>query len=331
MSNTNIIWHNNYSPTSLEEVVGNREIRDLFSHYLEIRDFPHLLLAGPCGSGKSTLINLFIDEYLGSEKKKAFLKISGALDRGKETVCSKNAKSSLYMAYTNIIDFVQAKINLSRSRFKIILIDQADWLTSEAQDALRRIMELYSQHTRFILLATETNHIIEAVQSRCTFLNTSILGTGELQDALDNVLHKTNTELPQEILDTVILLSDGDLKRAINYIQIASVCQSDEDKLTINKFYSIFNLPPVSNIRRIIDQCYRGYGTRAYEIIEQLINNGYSPVDILNIAIKVLVRNTYLPRETQAYFLESACINLYYTEKLQSKNTYLYKWIATIS
>ena len=334
---SNNIWHNDYSPKSLAEFIGNSEIRNLFSHYLEVRDFPHILISGPCGSAKSTLINIFINEYLGSEKNKGLLKISGAFDRGKETVCSKNPKSSLYISESNIIDFVRAKIKLSENTHKIVLIDHADWLTSEAQDALRRIMEIYSFNTRFILVANETTDIIEAVQSRCIFLNMTLFNSIEMQDAIDLILNKTKKELSKEIIDTIILLSDGDLKKAINYVQIACQSQSQnqndepDDSLEIKKFYSIFNLPPISNIRRIIDQCYRGNGVRSYEIVEQLLSNGYSPVDILNIAIRVLVRNTYFPPDVQAKYLESACINLYYTEKLQNKRTYLYRWIATIS
>lgn len=325
------IWYTTFAPETLDEIAGNIEVKDLFKIYLQRGDFPNLLVNGPVGSGKSTIVNLFLQEYLKEHKDRALLRISGALDRGKEAVCSRDQKTTLFMSNSNISNFVEAHISLPKHMFKVVLIDNADWLTVEAQNALRRIMELHSRSVRFILVATNVSDIIEAVQSRCNVVTTNIFSEMQTRDAINAVLQKAGYSLPEQIIDSILLLSEGDVCRAMSYVQVACSCTTDEGETSLDKFYSVFNLPPITNIRRIINNCYHGRGTRSYEIAEQLLDNGYNPVDILNIAIKVLVKNTHLPRDVKTRYLESACYCLYRIEKQQNKSNYIYHWIATVS
>ena len=157
-------------------------------------------------------------------------------------------------------------------------------MTREAQMALRRIIELYAHNNRFILLSNDVSNIIEAIQSRSVILKFSRIIDVEISQVLQNISEKENFSLSSEICKIICLAANGDLKQSINYLQIFSKA----NKTDLNSFYQIFNLPPLISITTLIQKCLKNETQDAYQIIQELLNNGYNVSDILDILLKVI-------------------------------------------
>lgn len=198
-------WYEKYQPTKLGDVVGNEHAIKNLEGYLINNNIPHLLLTGPNGSGKATAIKCLVNNYFSAitspvMRKEAYLEINGAIDRSKDVVSEKNdhgKKSDKLAGMPNIISFIKKRVNLPQGLCKLIIIYDFDHMTSEAQMALRRIMEKY-ESTRFILQCNDGS-VIEAIQSRCTPLRFSRLSDEEVEIVLKRISEKEKLYLPNKL------------------------------------------------------------------------------------------------------------------------------------
>ena len=166
---SNLPWVEKYRPILLEDIVGNEETINRLKVFGEDGNLPNLIICGPPGTGKTTSILCLARQLLGpSVYKEAVLELNASNDRGIEVVRNK------------IKMFAQKKVTLERGRHKIIILDEADSMTDGAQQALRRIMEIYSSTTRFCLACNNSEKIIEPIQSRCAILRYSKLSDKQI-------------------------------------------------------------------------------------------------------------------------------------------------------
>ncbi len=290
------LWISDKAPTKLEDVIGNPGVTSSILKYIENNNLPNILLSGPNGSGKRTIANLAIKKYLGEYLKEGSLYINGNINRGKDSITdtgdSKKSKSE-----SNIMTFSKRLLKIG-GKCRIVIIYNFDSMTQDSQNSLRRVMEIFSHKTRFILICNNISDIIEPLQSRCVPLHCTYLNDKEIEEALLRI----NPDLKKDLKDTICLTSNGDLKKAINYLQIIS----SASKMDIKTFYEIFNLPSVYNINKIIKACLsKNSQQKAYDVLNMLVDNGYNVRDILDIFVMTLVRYKDITLKKKVMFLQA--------------------------
>jgi DNA polymerase III delta prime subunit len=225
----------------------------------------------------------------------------------------------------NIVNFIKKKSNLPEGKCRIVTIYDFDCMTNEAQMALRRIIEIYSQKVRFIFICNNKDKIIEAVQSRTIPLKFQPIGIDEIIKRLKEISSSKNITFTDDIYDAIGILSNGDLKQAINYLQVFS----NSDDKTIENFYNIFNIPSFKTIGDFIRYCLDRDGVKAFNIIDKLLENGYNVTDILDIIVKVLVFHKDLDEQKRVFMIDETikviCIN-----EQTSSEIHLYKLATSI-
>lgn len=261
-------WVEKYRPTNLNEVSAQSDVVKSLKKVLETKNLPHLIFFGPSGCGKTSTILALSKELFGEEfYKERVIELNASDERGINVIRDKiktYAKKS-----------INPKDNIPP--WKIIILDEADNMTSDSQFALRRIMEEYSKITRFCIICNYHNKIIDPINSRCALFRFKPIKQEDLIVKLKEICQKENLSLSDEFLNQVIKFSRGDLRKAINFLQ---KCQ--------NRYGNIFNQDILNEISGIIpkdifDELINGIMAKDSGIIDKIIsesiNNGYSLVN----------------------------------------------------
>ena len=179
---------------------------------------PHLLLYGPPGTGKTSTILALARRIYGSKNmRQMVLELNASDDRGIDVV----REQIKTFASTKQIFTMGATSNSSTSiaAYKLIILDEADAMTSTAQMALRRIMEKYTANTRFCIIANYTHKLSPALLSRCTRFRFSPLKERDIRVLVDKVISEENVQITPDATDALVRLSKGDMRRALNVLQ----------------------------------------------------------------------------------------------------------------
>jgi len=208
------IWIEKYRPSNLSEVVGQTPVTSRLKNYVKERSMPHLLFAGPAGTGKTTCALALAKELFGELWKHNLHELNASDERGIDVVRGK------------IKEFARTA-PLGEDGFKIIFLDEADALTGAAQAALRRTMEKYSRTCRFVMSCNFSSKIIEPIQSRCAVFRFRPLKAEDVERYLKFVAVKEELNIDKEAYESLTYLAQGDLRRAINGLQMAAAAKVD--------------------------------------------------------------------------------------------------------
>ncbi len=208
MINTDI-WTEKYRPKTFEEVVGQDEIVKRIKSLTNSMNIPHLLFAGPAGIGKSTLALIIVKDLFGENWKQNYLELNASDTRGIEVVRQE------------VKNFARTK-SLGNVPFKVIFLDEADALTKEAQQALRRTMENFTSTCRFILSCNYSSKIIDPIQSRCAIFRFKLLEKKAIDKRIKTIIEKEKLTIDEKALEAIYEGSEGDCRRAINLIQASA-------------------------------------------------------------------------------------------------------------
>ena len=211
MQNEHTLWVEKYRPSNLDTYIGNDQLKSKVKVYLDSGDLPHLLLFGKAGTGKTTLAKLLVNNI-----ECDYLYINASDENNVETVRSKVKNFASTMGFKD---------------YKIIILDECDYITPNAQAALRNLMETFSKHCRFILTCNFVERIIDPIQSRCQAFQVIPPNKNDVAKHLHNILTQENVDYDRE--DLAILVNSGypDIRRVINGAQRQSV----DGKLVIDK------------------------------------------------------------------------------------------------
>ena len=214
------VWVEKYRPKHLADMVGQQGIVPLLQAYAERRSMPHLMFAGPPGTGKTTAALALARDLYGDEWRENFLELNASDERGIDTV------------RTTIKGYARSA-PLGGVGFRLLFLDEADNLTSEAQGSLRRLMERYSGGCRFILSCNYSSRIIPPIQSRCAVFRFRTYSDAEMRSMLERIASAEKRKVDDAAYALILKASDGDLRRATNLLQLAGTFAEHVTEATI--------------------------------------------------------------------------------------------------
>ncbi|KAI9744252.1 MAG: hypothetical protein M1818_002404 [Claussenomyces sp. TS43310] len=212
-------WVEKYRPHSLEDVSGHQDILATINRFVDSNRLPHLLLYGPPGTGKtSTILALARRIYGAKNMRQMVLELNASDDRGIDVVREQIKTFASTKQIFSMAPVATASAS-SMASYKLIILDEADAMTSTAQMALRRIMEKYTANTRFCVIANYTHKLSPALLSRCTRFRFSPLKEADIRVLVDKVIEEERVHIGPEATSALVKLSKGDMRRALNVLQ----------------------------------------------------------------------------------------------------------------
>jgi replication factor C small subunit len=282
------IWTERYRPSTFGEVVGQQEIIKRTHSLVQALNIPHLLFAGPAGIGKSTLALIIVRELFKERWRDNYLELNASDERGIDVVRQK------------VKDFARTKA-LGSVPFKVIFLDEADALTKEAQQALRRTMENYTNTCRFILSCNYSSKIIDPIQSRCVVFRFKILEKKDISTVMQRIAEKEDLKISSDAIDALYEVSEGDCRKAINLLQATSSISLNIDAEMINIIAA--NTKP-ADVKVVLDYALTGDFILAKEkLLDVMLKESVSGTDIVK-AIQKEIWNLSIPPETKVKLTE---------------------------
>jgi len=282
------IWTEKYRPKKFSEVVGQDEIIKRVQSLTNSLNIPHLLFAGPAGTGKSTLAIVTVKELYGENWKENFLELNASDERGINVVREK------------VKTFARTK-SIGNVPFKIIFLDEADALTPEAQQALRRTMENYSSTCRFILSCNYSSKIIDPIQSRCILFRFKLLEKKDIEKIIQIIAERENLSLNLEAIEILYEGSEGDCRKCINILQsTAAISPSISSELLA----TIISDAKPKDIKVVLDYALSGDFEKSREkLFDIMLKQSISGQDIIK-AIQKEIWNLPIEPEVKVKLTE---------------------------
>ncbi len=260
------IWTEKYRPKKYEEMVGQDPIMKRVKSLTNSMNIPHLLFAGPAGTGKSTLALIVVKELYGDSWKENYLELNASDERGINIVREK------------VKDFARTK-SLGNVPFKVIFLDEADALTPEAQQALRRTMENYSSTCRFIMSCNYSSKIIDPIQSRCAIFRFKLLEKKDVKKVIERIAKGEKLEIGEEALEAIYEGSDGDCRRSVNLLQSLAAISP---KITKELVGTIISDAKPKEVRVILDYALSGdFENAKNKLLDLMLREALSGQDII--------------------------------------------------
>ena len=267
MSVSNVMWVEKYRPKKISDLVNQKEIMGSLNALLKNQsEMPHLLFSGSAGVGKTSAAICLSREILGEHWRNYSLELNASDERGIGMVREKVKKFSRFAGLDTEIPF------------KIIILDEADEMTSDAQTALRRIIEDTAKYCRFILIANNLSKIIEPIQSRCVVFKFTRISNKEISSQLKFIAQKEKIKADEKGLETICDYADGDIRHAINILQAAASTGS----IDVSSVKSVIGLTKTKDVQDVLKLALEGKISDAREKMIELIKvYGMSESDFL--------------------------------------------------
>ncbi len=285
---TSEIWTEKYRPQTFDNLVGQQEILKRIKSLVQSLNIPHLLFAGPAGTGKSTLALIIVRELFGQRWRENYLELNSSDERGIDVVRQK------------VKDFARTKA-IENMPFKVIFLDEADALTKEAQQALRRTMENFTHTCRFILSCNFSSHIIDPIQSRCVVLRFRLLEKKDIVSVIKKIAEQEKLSISDDAFETIYEGSEGDCRRAINLLQTTASISPNINAEMINM---ILSSTRPKEIRVVLDYALAGDFVNARDkLLDVMLKESICATDIVK-AIQKEIWNLQIEPEIKVRLTE---------------------------
>ncbi|KAJ3204990.1 hypothetical protein HDU82_005473 [Entophlyctis luteolus] len=308
-------WVEKYRPAGLDEVIAHSDIISSVSKFIDENKLPHLLFYGPPGTGKTSMILACARKLYGPKYKSMILELNASDDRGIDVVREQIKNFASTKKIFRLIDDVLAlRIDLlftfrtHSSGFKLIILDEADAMTQVAQNALRRIVEKYTQNVRFCIICNYVSKIIPALQSRCTKFRFAPIKEDLIRTRLDHVVEAENINITEGGRKALLKLSKGDMRRMLNILQAVNAAFPVADELSV---YTCVGAPLPGDIEKIADWLFADTFDLAHSKIKSLKDEkGLALADIIGELHSVLGTMELPPKVRSLLLIKFADVEL---------------------
>lgn len=263
------LWTEKYRPHTLDEMIDQDEIVTRLKSFVKAKNVPHCIFAGPPGTGKTTAALCLAHDLYGENYREYIMELNASDERG------------INVIRETVKTFARTK-PIGEVSFKLLILDEADNMTDDAQQALRRTMERYSETARFILIANYSGKIIEPIQSRCAPFRFTYLPAEAVANRIKYICEREKVEITDDGIEAIIELAGGDLRKTLNILQTAA---STGKPVTADLVYAVVGKANPAEIRDMmltalngdfiaarnkLRELTRKYGLAGTDIIRQL-------------------------------------------------------------
>ena len=309
--NNYLPWVEKYRPNNFNDIISHNEIINSIKSMIDKNNMPHLLLHGPAGTGKTSTINVICQYLFNEDKDSHILELNASDDRNISTVRNE------------IQNFASTDLIFSNG-LKIVILDEADAMTTPAQMALRCIIETNTQHVRFCIICNTIDNIIPAIQSRCAKFRFPPLKKNLIHKYLFTIIEKENLSFDESGVDAIVKVCKGDLRKAINILQSTSLSLNNYNCINEKNVYSTIGYPSETDICTCINWLINFDYKYSLKRISEWKNDKSLALSDIITEVTNKIFELSLPDEITKNLLKNlGNLEFFYQKALMKKYTYL--------
>ncbi|HLC60401.1 MAG TPA: replication factor C small subunit [Candidatus Nanoarchaeia archaeon] len=268
------LWTEKYRPSDFSDIKGQKDIVKRVKAFVEQKNLPHLMFAGPAGVGKTSLALVIAKKLFKDLWHQNFLELNASDERGIDIIRNK------------VKDFARTRA-IGDVPFKIIYLDECDALTREAQQALRRTMENYTQTCRFVLSANYSSKIIDPIQSRCVVFRFKRLDKKEIFEIIDNIAKEEKLKIDDKAKEALYEVSEGDCRKLENILQSAGAI---ENHITEDLVHSMASIAKPKEIKEVLELALKNKFIDARnKLLDLMLTYGLAGSDVIKQIQKEII------------------------------------------
>ncbi|VVU94945.1 DNA polymerase III, delta subunit [seawater metagenome] len=292
-------WVEKYRPNKLSKIVHHPNIIFALKKLIKKGQIPHMLFYGASGTGKTSTILATAKKLYDDDINFMVLELNASDDRG------------INIVREEIKEFAESR-NMFKNGIKLIILDEADSMTYDAQFALRRVIEKYSYNTRFCLICNYMNKIIPAIRSRCMQFRFSPIGGESIKEYIGYICEKEEIQMTKKGEDSLVAIAKGDLRKAINLLQ--SVTMAFDKVTEENCYFTIGNCTPqeIEKLVKVMFDKKKNFKKKYKFLTDMITEGGFSLADILSSFHNNIVKNDILKQlsNSQIVFMFDTLSNI---------------------
>jgi len=275
--NIKLPWIEKYRPKNSDEILLEPFIKEKLNKILESKSIPNMIITGEPGTGKTSTILFMAKQIYTRNYHDNVLELNASDDRG------------LSIINNTIFPFCKKRKTCSDTSHKLVILDEADSITSKAQNLLANIISDFRNNTRFVFICNDCSQIIESIQSRCMIIKYPKISTDNLFNKIQYICHEEDIQYDDDSINTLLFVSDKDIRQTINNLECLYYSFKD---LSVENIYKLIDKPRPFYINMILQACLDDDYKTAINNVMLLYNKGYTPNDILLTFMKYLFEET---------------------------------------